>query len=501
MAACSLPLGLWLLLLLQDIQTTPQPSLTPPHSCDTRDNWFYDETSQNCCYQCPSGYVKKKACPRDPSEDCMTCGPNEYLSNESQKPRCDACVSCLKELDLVEKQPCSLSSGRVCECRPGLFCRLPVLNSCSRCQHHSACKPGFGVKIRGTAKNDVTCEECPPGTFSDQSSSTDVCKPHTNCAKLNKVTLRKGNATHDQVCLDQLPTYLTPSTLSMRFSNETNNFDLRMFKESLVTSASGDPLSVTTAENPSSTPEEKAQAGTSPTSAKGKMTIGGVVLWAVVLSVAVLLGAMLAFWKWKVCKKRILVLRRKPHLQAVIAHKYVLKPQGSDLVNKCAVSVSNIPKQITSHAKKIKLTTDTGLEEEELIDRALPLETNNNLVSSSEKAQSPPRSVADVAPSSGNAPDCPVDSRVRDHTNNRIEKLYIMKADTVIVGTVSEVPSGKNCAVKGCDSNLDAQESKEEELEMHYPEQETESFPGNDVMVPVEEEGKEFHHPTTATEK
>nr|XP_031362494.1 tumor necrosis factor receptor superfamily member 8 [Lonchura striata domestica] len=480
MAACSLPL---LLLLLQDVQTTQQTSLSPRHSCDTLENWFYDETSQNCCYQCPSGYVKKKACPQNPAEDCMTCGPDQYLSNKSQKPQCDACVSCPKELDLVEKQPCSFNSSRVCECRPGLFCQLQVVDSCSRCQPHSACRPGFGVKGRGTATKDVTCEECPPGTFSDQNSSTDICKPHTNCAKLNKVILRKGNATHDQVCLDQLPTYLTPSTLSVRFSNETNDFDLRMFKDNLVTSASGDLLSATTTENPSSTPEEKA--GTSPTSAKGEMTTGGVVLWAVVLSVAVLLGGTLAFWKWKVCKKRILVLRRKPHLHSVIAHKYVLKSQGSDLVNKCA---------------KIILTTDSGLEEEELIDRALPLETNNNLVSSTEKAQSAHRGVTDVTPSTGNAPDCPVDSRVRDHTNNRIEKLYIMKADTVIVGSVSEVPSGKNCALKGCESN-DAQESMEEELEMHYPEQETESFPGNDVMVPVEEEGKEFHHPTTATEK
>uniref|UniRef100_A0A8C5IM81 TNF receptor superfamily member 8 n=1 Tax=Junco hyemalis TaxID=40217 RepID=A0A8C5IM81_JUNHY len=439
-------------------------SLTPPHSCDIRKNLFYDETSQNCCYQCPSGYVEKKACPQDPA-DCLTCGPDQYLNNESKKPQCDACVSCSK--DLVEKQPCSLSSSRVCECRPGLFCQVSVKYSCSRCQQHSACKPGFGVKIRGTATNDVTCEECPPGTFSDQSSSTDTCKPHTNCAKLNKVTLRKGNATHDQVCLEQLPTYLTPSTLSVRFSNETKNFDLRILKENLVTSASGDLLSVTTTENPSSAPEEKAQA---PTSAKGEMTTGGVVLWAVVFSLAVLLGAMLVFWKWKVCKKRILILRRK----------------RSDLVNKCA---------------KIILTTESGLEEEELIERTLPLETNNNLVSSPEKAQSPPWSVAEVAPSTGNAPECPVDPRVRDHTNNRIEKLYIMKADTVIVGSVSEVPSGKNCAVKGCESALDAQENTEEELEMHYPEQETESFPGNDVLVPVEEEGKEFHHPTTATEK
>ncbi|NXC82536.1 TNR1B factor, partial [Cercotrichas coryphoeus] len=149
------------------------------HSCDARENWLYDETSQNCCYQCPSGYVKKKACPQDPVEDCMTCGPDQYLSNKYQKPQCDACVSCSKELDLVETQPCSLLSGRVCECRPGLFCQLSVQDTCSRCQHHSACRPGFGVKTRGTSTNDVTCEECPPGTFSDQNSSTDICKPHT----------------------------------------------------------------------------------------------------------------------------------------------------------------------------------------------------------------------------------------------------------------------------------------------------------------------------------
>ncbi|XP_027643923.1 tumor necrosis factor receptor superfamily member 8 isoform X1 [Falco peregrinus] len=484
MAACSLAQGLCLLLLLQDIQTAPQTSLAPSHSCDTLENWFYDETSRSCCYKCPSGYVKKKACPRDPDEDCMTCGPEQYVNEELGKPQCDACVLCAKESELVEKKPCSFNSSRVCECRPGLFCQMAVKNTCLRCQQHAVCKPGFGVKVRGTSTNDVTCEECPSGTFSDQSSSTDVCKPHTNCAKLNKVAVSEGNATHDQVCLDQLPTYLIPSTLSVRFSNETNNSDLRRFEESLVTIASI-LLSATTTENPSSTPEEKALAGTFPTSAKEGMTTGGLVLWGVVLSVIVLLVGMLLFWKRKVCKKRILILKAKPHLQSVSSHKSGLGSQGSDLANKCAII----------------LTTDSRPEEEELIDRTLPLETNNNLVSSTEKACGPHLSLTDLTQSNGNAPDCPIDSRVRDHTNNRIEKIYIMKADTVIVGSVSEVPSGKNCAARGCESNVDAQESMEEELAMHYPEQETESFPGNDVTVPVEEEGKEFHHPTTATEK
>ncbi|KFP46712.1 Tumor necrosis factor receptor superfamily member 8, partial [Cathartes aura] len=456
-------------------------SLTPSYPCDTLENWFYDETSRSCCYQCPSGYVKKKACPRDPDEDCMRCGPEQYVNEAFQKPRCDACVSCAKESDLVEKEPCSFNSSRVCECRPGLFCQTPVLNTCIRCQQHTVCKPGFGVKVRGTSTNDVTCEECPSGTFSDQNSSTDICKPHTNCAELNKVALSKGNATHDQVCLDQLPTYLIPSTLSMRFSNETNNSDLMRFEENMVTIASI-LLSATTTENPSSTPEEKALAGTFPTSAKGETTMGGLVLWGVVLSVIVLLMGMLLFWKWKVCKKRILVFKGKREFLKLVVFTFT-------------------PLLLSSlYWQKIILTADSG-PEEKLIDRTLPLETNNNLVSSTEKAHSPDLSLTDVTQSNGNAPDCPIDSRVRDHTNNRIEKIYIMKADTVIVGSISEVPSGKNCAARGCESNVDAQENMEEELAMHYPEQETESFPGNDVMVPVEEEGKEFHHPTIATEK
>ncbi|NXY89648.1 TNR8 factor, partial [Alcedo cyanopectus] len=445
-------------------------SLIPSHPCDALQ--FYDETSRSCCHQCPPGYVKKRRCPRDPAEDCLRCGPEQYLNEAFPKPQCDACVSCAEDYDLVEKRPCSYNSSRVCECREGLFCQITIKNSCIQCQQHTVCKPGFGVKVRGNSTNDVTCEKCPSGTFSDQNSSTDICKPHTNCANLNKVALSEGNATHDQVCLDQLPTYLTPSALTMRFSNETSNSELRKLEENLVTIA-GILLSATT-ENPSSTPEEKTLPDTSPTSAKGEVTTGGLVLWGVVLSVIVLLVTMLFFWKWKVCKKQILILKAK---------REFLKLEYTE----CFL-IS-------------KLAADSGPEEEVLIDRTPPLETNNNLASSTEKAPSPDLSGSEVMQSSGNALDCPMDSQVRDHTNNRIENLYILKADTVIVGSISAVPSGKNCAARGCESHVDTEENMEEELAVHYPEQETESFPGNDVMVPVEEEGKEFHHPTTATEK
>lgn len=57
-----------------------------------------------------------------------------------------------------------------------------------------------------------------------------------------------------------------------------------------MTSAGGDLLSVTTTENPNSTPEGKAWAGTSPTSAKGEMTTGG--------NKEHLLSLALSIWKY-----------------------------------------------------------------------------------------------------------------------------------------------------------------------------------------------------------
>ncbi|KAM6174140.1 tumor necrosis factor receptor superfamily member 8 [Erethizon dorsatum] len=104
----------------------------------------------------------------------------------------------------------------------------------------------------------------------------------------------------------------------------------------------------------------------------------------------------------------------------------------------------------------------------------------------------------DASPAGDEAsPKDPPEPRVSaEHTNNRIEKIYIMKADTVIVGSVkTEVPEGRG-PVGPVGPELEA------ELEMdqasHYPEQETEPPLGScrDVMFSVEEEGKEDPWPS-----
>ena len=77
------------------------------------------------------------------------------------------------------------------------------------------------------------------------------------------------------------------------------------------------------------------------------------------------------------------------------------------------------------------------------------------------------------------------------------EHIYIMKADTVIVGSVkAEVPEGQGLAGP---AGPEFEEALEVDHAPHYPEQETEPPLGScrDIMFSVEEEGKEDSLPTT----
>ncbi|XP_072282449.1 tumor necrosis factor receptor superfamily member 8-like [Pyxicephalus adspersus] len=74
----------------------------------------------------------------------------------------------------------------------------------------------------------------------------------------------------------------------------------------------------------------------------------------------------------------------------------------------------------------------------------------------------------------------------KDYLNNKIEKIYIMNADTVLVGSISEVPSRCQRSVM-----VESEEKKGLVLESRYPEQESSKVQGNDLMVSIEEEERE----------
>uniref|UniRef100_A0A8C9BXU5 TNF receptor superfamily member 8 n=1 Tax=Phocoena sinus TaxID=42100 RepID=A0A8C9BXU5_PHOSS len=108
---------------------------------------------------------------------------------------------------------------------------------------------------------------------------------------------------------------------------------------------------------------------------------------------------------------------------------------------------------------------------------------------------------ANPASSPSTSMDLPEPRGTAEHTNNRIENIYIMKADTVIVGTVkAKVPEGQGPVGP---AGPEFEEDLEVDHAPHYPEQETEPLAGScgDVMFSVEEEGKEDPLPTTASGK
>ncbi|XP_059816046.1 tumor necrosis factor receptor superfamily member 3-like [Hypanus sabinus] len=73
-------------------------------------------------------------------------------------------------------------------------------SSCSDCEPHAACPPGQGVIHPGDHLSDTRCGKCLPGTFSNRTSTTERCVPHTNCSALRRLQRMAGNGTSDSVC-------------------------------------------------------------------------------------------------------------------------------------------------------------------------------------------------------------------------------------------------------------------------------------------------------------
>ncbi|XP_078235054.1 tumor necrosis factor receptor superfamily member 8 isoform X3 [Pogona vitticeps] len=460
-------------LLLPRIAAAPsQGSAASRHDC-AGGPLYYDEAARTCCYRCPEGYRAKTACPRDVSSGCtkVPCQSESFLNSNYVTPHCEACVSCNPERHLVETQPCTPTSNRVCQCQAGWYCQTTPGKTCHRCNPHSSCKPGFGVRTRGTAERDTVCQKCPPGTFSDEESNTQPCKNHTDCAQLNKLTQTAGNATHDRRCTDQaadrqlnlaVPVDTVATLLKFRPATIPGTKEP---SAPLGNSSVGMVFSITTGRpqagfDPSHIPRHATLARAERTSRRDGRSLALLGASLLVVSFA-LLAVFLFLWRRRACARWIVPHKVKITHQAKVCGKRIdtllsadPEPEGGD-----PVSAEALP-ETPSDSPLLEMEGPSALEPDgaELVQ-----------VDGGRWTEPPPQS----------------------HTSNRIEKIYIMRANTVIVGSVSEVPPGKTCGSGDEeDENAGVQEDggQEQELAMHYPEQETEFCPGSDVTTPVEEE-------------
>ncbi|GCB81768.1 hypothetical protein scyTo_0021459, partial [Scyliorhinus torazame] len=156
-----------------------------------------------------------QACTAMADTVCGSCGPNQYTEHWNTLKKCMACVAhCDKDQEMV--QDCTSSSKRICQCREGQHCIDSTKDTCNRCRRNTECQIGLGVIKQGTKQNDVKCAPCPAGTFSNNVSSTELCRPHTDCAKLWRKTSQNGTSTTNAICSNELlpPPAVTRDTSS-----------------------------------------------------------------------------------------------------------------------------------------------------------------------------------------------------------------------------------------------------------------------------------------------
>nr|KAF6472745.1 TNF receptor superfamily member 6b [Molossus molossus] len=155
--------------------------------------WDADTREWLTCGQCPPGTFVHQPCGRDRPTACRPCPPQHYTRFWNYLERCRYCnVICGEHEE--EAQPCSVVHNRACRCRPGFFALAGF------CLEHSPCPPGYGMVALGTPTQDTQCQQCPPGTFSANSSSSEQCQPHRNCTALGLALNVPGTPFHDAMC-------------------------------------------------------------------------------------------------------------------------------------------------------------------------------------------------------------------------------------------------------------------------------------------------------------
>ncbi|XP_036084701.1 tumor necrosis factor receptor superfamily member 8 isoform X2 [Rousettus aegyptiacus] len=585
------------LLLFGALGAFPQ-GRAPTDPCVRDPGRYHDKAAGRCCYRCPAGLSPQQPCPQKSSDCRKQCEQDYYVNSDG---RCTACVSCRD--DLVEKQPCSWNSSRVCECRAGTFCVTSATNSCARCSPHSVCPAGKIVKFQGTAERDTVCEWPSPGTSRDCSTDPEDCKalardttpqakPIVTSASSNAGTtlLGGGRTPEGDSKMMRAPSPalssgrpgpgpgLSPQKLCPQGSsncrkqceqdyyldgdgrctacvscsgddlvektpctwNSSRVCECRpgMFCVTLATNSCArcvacpvsppgmvqgtaerdtthGPPPLGTHPNCSANPEDiKMPASTVPSRiplseghgggvthawgytfistsvpisfpSRGRplLVSGPALLWLVLVLVVVvgssafLLCHRRACWKW---------IRQKLHLcYPVQTFRPKPEPVGSR-PQRNPIQLKRSPSVAEPCAGALRLSP-------------LAVATCPDVgTTCPERLRLLDASPASSPPALGDAPEPRVTA---EHTNNRIEKIYIMKADTVIVGTVkTEAPEGRGLAGA-------AEPELEDDLEVdhapHYPEQETEPPLGScgSVMFSVEEEGKEEPLPMTASGK
>ncbi|NWT00023.1 TNR11 factor, partial [Mionectes macconnelli] len=164
--------------------------------CESEQHYEY---SGRCCAKCEPGKYLSARCTATSDSVCQPCGPNEYMDVWNEEDKCLLHKICDQGKALREVHPGNSTFQRQCACTVGYHWD----EDCDCCQRNTMCAPGLGVKPPVQQDKDTRCIPCPRGYFSKVSSSTDECKPWTNCTALGMTEIVSGTDKSDAVCTER----------------------------------------------------------------------------------------------------------------------------------------------------------------------------------------------------------------------------------------------------------------------------------------------------------
>ncbi|XP_053061778.1 tumor necrosis factor receptor superfamily member 11A isoform X1 [Acinonyx jubatus] len=160
-----------------------------------------------CCHKCEPGKYMSSKCTTTSESVCLPCGPDEYLDTWNEEDKCLLHKVCDSGKALVAVEPGNRTAPRRCACTAGYHWSA----DCDCCRRNAECAPGFGAQHPVQLNKDTVCEPCLVGSFSDAFSSTEKCKPWTNCSVLGETEVRHGTDKSDVVCSASLPSAEPPN--------------------------------------------------------------------------------------------------------------------------------------------------------------------------------------------------------------------------------------------------------------------------------------------------
>uniref|UniRef100_A0A2I3GWV7 Tumor necrosis factor receptor superfamily member 11A n=1 Tax=Nomascus leucogenys TaxID=61853 RepID=A0A2I3GWV7_NOMLE len=160
-----------------------------------------------CCHKCEPGKYMSSKCTTTSDSVCLPCGSDEYLDSWNEEDKCLLHKVCDTGKALVAVDPGNSTTPRRCACTAGYHWS----QDCECCRRNTECAPGLGAQHPLQPNKDTVCKPCLAGYFSDAFSSTDKCRPWTNCTFLGKTVEHHGTEKSDVVCSSSLPARKPPN--------------------------------------------------------------------------------------------------------------------------------------------------------------------------------------------------------------------------------------------------------------------------------------------------